>query len=199
MAWQRFRQGHPHENCHRWRLGIPRQPAGRDVRRRRARRPRADALAPIWRNAARPGHRRPWHHAGRLERRRRQRTMGDRRRSRRRGHQSLGRVAGFETLVGRGEEAVAGEPTPRDAEPRDGDRRRRVAAGGSGERQRRWILRTGRFQSDHGDRSGRQRFPRRALRRIGNAKPSRPSARAHASFCSGPASSSNDREARCWK
>ncbi len=80
-----------------------------------------------------------------LERRRRQRTMGDRRRSRRRGHQSLGRVAGCETLVGRGEEAVAGEPTPRDAEPRDGDRRRRVAAGGSGERQRRWILRTGRF------------------------------------------------------
>ena len=54
-------------------------------------------------------------------------------------------------------------------------------------------------QRAHRERSGRQRFPRRALRRIGNARPARPNAPARASFCSGRASSSNDREARCRK
>ena len=153
----------------------------------------------VRRLAARSRHRRPGHHARRVEAGWQRRTVGGRRRRRGRCRQSLRRVARREALVAGVEETDEREPHSGDAQPRVGDHR------GEDVRRRSWSAAAA---STTTDRPTVDREPK-AIRpapiswggsaRTGSRKRARPNARAREWFFSGRAWSSNARAGRCRK
>ena len=151
----------------------------------------------VRRHAARSRHRRPGHHARRVEGRWQQRAVGGGARRRGRRHQSFRRVAGGEALVCRDKDTNQGEPHPGDAQARGGDPGGEGSACGLRQRQRRRLLRAVR-QANRSPRAIRPApISWRSCARTGNRKRARPNVRERVSCCSGRASSSNDREGRC--
>ena len=155
-------------------------------------------VARVRRDAARSGHRRPGHHACRLEAGRQQRAVGG------------GRSKAPTRVINLAGESIGAKRwTPeRKARLRDSRilatrslaaaiARGRGAAGRLRQRQRRRLLRPVRRPAADRERSARHRFPGAALRGLGDRKRARPNGPARASSCSARASSSSDRAARC--